>query len=59
MNALEGGDQAGRIGAELGTEQRLGMPYNDFVKITAALPGAEFVDASDIFWGMRMVKSDA
>jgi hypothetical protein len=27
----------GKLGAELGREQRLGLPYNDFVKITKEL----------------------
>ena len=49
----------GRIGAELGAEQRLGLPYNDFVRMTKDLPGADFIDASDLFWGLRMVKSKA
>ena len=53
------GLNTGRIGAELGTEQRLGLPYNDFVRMTQDLPGADFIDASDLFWGVRMVKSDA
>ena len=53
------GLNTGRIGAELGTEQRLGLPYNDFVRITQELPGADFSDASDLFWGLRMVKSKA
>jgi len=49
----------GKIGAELGYEQRLGIPYNDFIRIKDAFPGAEFVDASDVLWGVRMVKSNA
>ncbi|MDX1707482.1 MAG: Xaa-Pro peptidase family protein [Desulfobacterales bacterium] len=49
----------GRIGAELGNEQRLGLPYNDFARIAKELPGADFIDASDLFWGVRMVKSEA
>ena len=53
------GLNTGRIGAELGTEQRLGLPYTDFVRMTQELPGADFIDASDLFWGLRMVKSDA
>ena len=53
------GLNAGRIGAELGNEQRLGLPYNDFVRITQELPGADFLDASDLLWGVRMVKSEA
>ena len=53
------GINAGKIGAELGREQRLGMSYNDFVKITEELPNAEFIDASDILWELRMIKSAA
>jgi Xaa-Pro aminopeptidase len=53
------GLNTGRIGAELGAEQRLGLPYNDFVRMTKDLPGADFIDASDLFWGVRMVKSNA
>jgi Xaa-Pro aminopeptidase len=53
------GLKTGRIGAELGNEQRLGLPYNDFVRMTQELPGADFIDASDLLWGLRMVKSDA
>ncbi len=46
-----------RIGAELGREQRLGLSYNDFVKITDDLPNACFMDASDLLWSLRMIKS--
>ncbi len=53
------GIATGRIGAELGREQRLGLPFNDFVKITKELPHAEFVDGSDELWSLRMVKSPA
>ena len=49
--------QHNRIGAEFGLEQRLGMPYRDFVNLTESLPRVEFVDASDIIWKLRMVKS--
>jgi Xaa-Pro aminopeptidase len=49
----------GKIGAELGREQRLGLPFNDFIELTRILPGVAFLDASDVFWGMRMVKSEA
>jgi len=47
-----------RIGAEFGLEQRLGMPYSDFNDLVKSLPGVEFVDASDIIWRLRMVKSE-
>lgn len=49
----------GRIGAELGREQRLGLSFNDFIELTRVLPGAEFLDAADVLWGLRMVKSEA
>lgn len=51
-----GGDR-GRIGAELGHEQRLGVTYNDFQRLTATLPAARFVDAAEVVWRVRMVKS--
>lgn len=51
------GLKKGRIGAELGREQRLGISYNDFVRLKKELPEAEFVDASRLIWDMRMVKS--
>ncbi|GAG29962.1 unnamed protein product, partial [marine sediment metagenome] len=47
----------GRVGAELGYEQRVGISPNDFAKLKEALPGVEFVDAADVFWGIRMIKS--
>lgn len=50
---------SGRIGAELGFEQRLGLSYNDFIRLKQELPRANFVDASHIFWGLRMKKSKA
>jgi Xaa-Pro dipeptidase len=46
-----------RIGAELGIEQRLGLSYNDFVEIKKGFPNACFMDASDLLWMLRMVKS--
>jgi len=50
---------SGRIGAELGFEQRLGASYNDFLRLKQELPRANFVDASYIFWELRMIKSKA
>lgn len=47
----------GRIGAELGFEQRLGFPYMDFQKLMGELPEARFVDASDVLWRLRIIKS--
>jgi Xaa-Pro dipeptidase len=48
-----------RIGAELGTDQRLWMPLNEFRRIEAGLPGATFVDAADLLWRLRSIKSEA
>jgi len=47
----------GTVGAELGHEQRLGISYKDFLRVQDALSGISFVDATDIFWQLRMVKS--
>ncbi len=46
-----------RIGAELGQEQRIGMPVRDFLLLTDELKEFEFVDAAPILWEMRVVKS--
>ena len=48
-----------RIGAELGYEQRLGMPINDFLQIQQTLGAEAFVDASHLLWQLRMIKSEA
>ena len=50
---------AGTVGCELGTAQRLGMPPADFRALEGRLPGFRFVDAADIFWRLRLVKSAA
>lgn len=55
----ETGCSRGRVGAELGREQHLAISHNDFLSLQAALPDAEFVDASGILWDLRMVKSEA
>lgn len=49
----------GRIGAEFGYEQRLGLAYKDFLRIKQELSRANFVDGSYIFWKLRMIKSKA
>ncbi len=46
-----------RIGAELGQEQRMGMPVGAYLDIVAALPEVEFVDAADVIIKLRMLKS--
>ena len=53
------GMDKGQVGAELGYEQRLALSYNDFIKLKETLPKAEFVDATDIVWDIRMIKSPA
>jgi len=47
-----------RVGAELGQEQRLGIPAGAYLALVAAMPGTEFVDAADLVIALRMVKSD-
>ena len=49
----------GRIGAELGFKQRMGMPFNEFIRLREMVPGAAFVDAADLLWELRMIKSPA
>lgn len=51
--------EKGKIGMELGREQRLGISYTDFLKIQGALPNASFIDAADLIWEIRMRKTDA
>jgi Xaa-Pro aminopeptidase len=46
-----------RVGTELGLEQRLGFPCGDFLRLKLSLPDADFIDASDLLWGLRIVKS--
>ncbi|MDE2810156.1 MAG: Xaa-Pro peptidase family protein [Gemmatimonadota bacterium] len=46
-----------RIGAELGQEQRMGIPVGAYSALVEALPAVEFVDCADILIGLRMVKS--
>ena len=47
----------GRVGAELGLEQLLGISYNDFAELKADIPNVQFVDASGILRKLRMTKS--
>ena len=47
----------GRVGAELGYEQRLGISPNDFAKLKESLPEVEFINAADVFWDIRIIKS--
>ena len=47
------------IGMELGVEQRLGLPYNDFLRLKKELPRIKVRDAADLLWTLRQVKSRA
>jgi Xaa-Pro dipeptidase len=49
----------GRIGCEFGIAQRLGLPLEDFQALQAGLPGAALVDAGELLWALRRVKSPA
>jgi Xaa-Pro aminopeptidase len=53
------GMETGRVGAELGYEQRLGVSWDDFGLLQEGLPRASFVDASSLLWRLRMIKSPA
>jgi Xaa-Pro dipeptidase len=49
----------GQIGAELGHEQRINLPFAEFVRLQGLLPEARFVDAADLLWKLRLTKSPA
>jgi Xaa-Pro aminopeptidase len=53
------GLETGRIGAELGYEQRLGIPMREFERIRAEFPRASFEDAAALLWRLRMIKTRA
>jgi Xaa-Pro aminopeptidase len=46
-----------KVGVELGLEQRLNLPLKDYLELAKSLPDIEFLDASEIIWDLRMVKS--
>lgn len=50
---------SGKIGCELGYEQRLGISREDLQSIANAMPAADFQDGSSVIWGCRMIKSPA
>lgn len=50
------GMDTGKVGWELGYEQRLDMAVQDYLAIQEKLPNAEFVDASMLIWKLRMIK---
>ena len=45
-----------RVAAELGYEQRMDIPYEDFVRLERE-SGMSFIDSSEIIWALRMTKS--
>ena len=47
-----------RVGVELGQEQRMGIPVGRVSRPDGGDAGHEFVDAADLFVGLRMVKSE-
>lgn len=47
----------GRIGMELGFEQRLGMPVTELARMQAEFTSLRFEDASTLLWSLRMHKS--
>jgi Xaa-Pro aminopeptidase len=53
----EKGLDKGRIGMEFSRELHLCIPYNDFQTLKDNLPNADFTDAADILWTLRMIKS--
>lgn len=48
----------GTIGMELGVDQRLWFPVLEFLKLRESMSDATFVDAADILWRLRMIKSN-
>lgn len=47
-----------RIGVEIGYEQRIGMPFVDFATLRNAAEQFYWVDASDLLWRARSVKTE-
>jgi len=44
------------IGCEIGPEQRIGLTYQGFQRLVAALAGRDFVDVGPALWPVRLVK---
>ena len=53
------GIKTGKLGMELGYEQRLGISVRDFRNLEVELKGIEITDVSMILWALRMIKSPA
>lgn len=57
-NALkELGLDAGTIGIESGYGQRIAMSLDDYAMLQGGLPKATLVDAGNVLWDLRMIKS--
>jgi len=54
----ERGASGKAVGMELGIEQSFDVPYLEFCRLQDALRGTNLVDASDILWRLRIVKSE-
>jgi Xaa-Pro aminopeptidase len=58
VNALaDAGIDHGRLGAEIGFEQRLGVPELEFQRICHAVAPRQIVDAADLLWSLRRLKA--
>ena len=53
------GITGGKLGMELGYEQRLGISLNDFRRLEVELKHLSIVDASMMLWRLRVIKSQA
>jgi Xaa-Pro aminopeptidase len=51
--------RGGKVGMELGYEQRLGISLNDFRSLESELSDISIVDASKLIWSLRIIKSSA
>jgi len=49
----------GCVGAELGFEQCMDIPFADFMQLQEDFPEIRFVDVGPVLWGPRMRKSEA
>ena len=47
------------VGVEIGLEQRMGLPFRDFIAIQDSLKSVEWFDASEMIWKLRSIKSKA
>jgi Xaa-Pro aminopeptidase len=48
-----------RIGMELSGEMVLDLPYQEYERLRANIPDAKLIDASQLIWQLRMIKSKA